>query len=269
MVDFLRRAAGVGNDYRGGAESGDAVELLGERHGQADAAVGGGIAGQVAGVQGDAVPGKALHVGHGRAVVEVGLVVDALLQDREHSGRGLPALLAGAEGADPDGDTVAVDVGLLFGKADHDGHRSLRGNLRVPEVLAGLHALQPRLDVGRRQRRVRWAGGRRVEAADGEGQQQYGKGSFHRRFLLLHAGKAVAPTDAIQLSVARDGRPNPCGPASFGGRAAGFHTEQISSAFRGRQAPGGNCGSRQISPMRSRCRRSTLLSKWPNMRLTW
>ena len=52
-------------------------------------------------------------------------------------------------------------------------------------------------------------------------------------------------------------------------RAAGFHTEQISSAFRGRQAPGGNCGSRQISPMRSRCRRSTLLSKWPNMRLTW
>lgn len=233
--------------------------------------MGGGIAGQVAGVQGDAVPGKALHVGHGRAVVEVGLVVDALLQDREHSGRGLPALLAGAEGADPDGDTVAVDVGLLFGKADHDGHRSLRGNLRVPEVLAGLHALQPRLDVGRRQRRVRWLAGAAWRLPTAKASSSTARDLFIGAFSCsMRERLSLRQTPFSLASLATAGQTPAVRPLSVDRRrAAGFHTEQISSAFRGRQAPGGNCGSRQISPMRSRCRRSTLLSKWPNMRLTW
>ena len=57
-----------------------AVQPLGELMGQPHAAMRGGVAWQSALVHGDAGPGEALHVGHGRVVIEVG-TVDALFAD--------------------------------------------------------------------------------------------------------------------------------------------------------------------------------------------
>ncbi|MNO57548.1 hypothetical protein D3C76_480880 [compost metagenome] len=176
MVDFHRRAAGVGDDHRGAGEAGDLVELPGERHRQADAAVGGGIAGQPAGMQGDAVPGQALHVGHGGVVVQVGAVLDLLLQDGEHAGRGFLALLAGADRGDADGDAVAVDEDALLAEAYHQRDRALGGDFRVPEELPGLQRSHGMGQIAQGRRFVR----RGNDQAGGQSECQCGQQSLHR-----------------------------------------------------------------------------------------
>ncbi len=63
--------------------------------GQANAAVRGGITGQCAPMQGDAAPGEALHIGHGRIVVDRRIMFDLALQYGEDAGRGAVSGLAG------------------------------------------------------------------------------------------------------------------------------------------------------------------------------
>ncbi|KAG1252116.1 hypothetical protein G6F68_011938 [Rhizopus microsporus] len=75
-----RRALGIGH-HHGIAALGFAEQLLREGLRQAHAAVRSRVARQAAAMQGDAIPGQPLHVGHRRAVVEVGPVVLVLLQD--------------------------------------------------------------------------------------------------------------------------------------------------------------------------------------------
>lgn len=62
MGGFRRRRMGVGDDDMGAGVS-DAVELPGKFQGQAHAAVRGGIAGELAGVQGDAVAAWGIFLG--------------------------------------------------------------------------------------------------------------------------------------------------------------------------------------------------------------
>src|SRR6516165_4617478 len=55
---------------------------------QADAAVRSRVTDVDAYVHGDARPGDALHVGHRRAAIDIGMVVAILLDDAEHAHRG-------------------------------------------------------------------------------------------------------------------------------------------------------------------------------------
>src|SRR6516162_8236090 len=63
------------------ADLGLAEQFLGKVIRHADAAVGGGVAGEGAAMQRDARPGDALHVRHPGIVIEVGMVVLVLLDD--------------------------------------------------------------------------------------------------------------------------------------------------------------------------------------------
>ena len=106
----------------------DFVQLFGKFQWHADAAVAGGIAGQVAGVHGDPVPRQALHIGHGRAVIQVGLMVLVLLQDGEDSSRGLFARLARRHGAHTDADAIAIDERQLRLEIDDHHDRAFGGD---------------------------------------------------------------------------------------------------------------------------------------------
>ena len=137
-----RRGTGIAHHHRV-AGACDPVNLGRERMRQAHAAVRGRIARQGAAVQGDAIPGQALHVGHRRIVVEIGLVVLVLLQDGEHAGRGVLARLARTDGGNADGNAVAVHIGQLLVQAHHQHHRPVRGDFRMPEELSGLERQRP------------------------------------------------------------------------------------------------------------------------------
>ncbi|MNE57037.1 hypothetical protein D3C80_1519830 [compost metagenome] len=127
-------------------------------------------------MQGDAVPGQALHVGHRCVVVEVGAVLDLLLQDGEYPGWGVLALLAGADRGDADGDAVAIDEHALLGEADHQGDRALRGDFRIPQVLPGLERLDGLAQVAEGRGLVRRGNGQAGSQSEGQSGQQ----SLHR-----------------------------------------------------------------------------------------
>ena len=85
VVELQRRNLGARDDDAR-AHLGRLPEQLREARGQTDAAMGRRIAGQGSFVQRGTRPGDALHVGH-RRVVEIGDVVPALLDHREHAHR--------------------------------------------------------------------------------------------------------------------------------------------------------------------------------------
>ena len=95
-----------------------------------------GITRQSTRVQCDAAPGQALHVGHGRVVVDVGEVILVLLQDGEHAGRRLVPLLAGAHRAHAGEHAIAVHVGELFVDAHDQQQRTAARGVAEPDELA-------------------------------------------------------------------------------------------------------------------------------------
>ena len=157
-------------------------ELVGHAH----AAVRGRVARQAAGVQRDARPREPLHVGHRRGVVDARVVVGVLLQDREHAGRRLVALLARRNRRDADHHAVAVDVGELLRQRHDHHHRSVGRDLRMPDELARLELRRRRVhrdaDGGRVLRRGlrRRGSGRQAEqgtAGDGGEGEALGHGA--------------------------------------------------------------------------------------------
>src|SRR3954463_10172496 len=87
-------------------------------------------------MQRNAAPGKPLHVRHRRIVIDVGEVILVLLQDGEHAGGRLVALLAGADRGDAGEHTVAVHVGaLLVERNDHE-QWAAAGDVAEPDELA-------------------------------------------------------------------------------------------------------------------------------------
>ncbi len=135
--------------------------------------MGGGVAGQVAGVHGNAAPGEALHVGHFGSFVDTGLVVNMALQDGEYAGRGIVAGFASADSGAGDVYAVAIDVNHLVIDTDDDQQRAARGAFGVPLVLAGF-------EFGLRHGQGFAAGGEDdadCEQCDGEKIEEMG--SFH------------------------------------------------------------------------------------------
>ena len=128
----------VVTDHDGSALTGQVKELLGELKRKADAPVAGGMTRQEPRVKGDSVPSEPLHVGHGGVVIGLGVVVGALLENREDTRRGGVSGHAAADGGTGHQDAVAVDIHDLLGKADQDHDRAVRGNAGSPPVLSGL-----------------------------------------------------------------------------------------------------------------------------------
>ena len=166
-----RRALGIGH-HHGIAALGFAEQLLREGLRQAHAAVRSRVARQAAAMQGDAIPGQPLHVGHRRAVVEVGPVVLVLLQDGEHTGRCLVPGLSRADRGQADGDAVAVHVGPLLIQADHQHDRAGRRDFRMPQELARLEVGRPAHVRGAGRSSGRFGSRRR---RSGVGQQRQGQ----------------------------------------------------------------------------------------------
>ena len=86
----------------------------------------GGMAGEIAGMHGDAAPCQALHVGHWRVVVGAGVVGVIFLQDREDTGGSFMAFSAGADRSATDEDTVSIDASRLQWQADENDDGSGR-----------------------------------------------------------------------------------------------------------------------------------------------
>ncbi len=99
-------------------------QLFRKAVGHPDAAVGGGIAGQRAAMQRDAIPRDALHIRHPGIVIHARVVVLVLLDDGKDAGRRLAAFDAGRHrGAhDP---AVGVVEGDLLRLDRHDRHDRL------------------------------------------------------------------------------------------------------------------------------------------------
>ena len=85
----------TGDDMNRGAGGGVLVEFADHAHRQADAAVRGGIAGELAGMQANAIVGQAHEIGHGRVVIFAGAMIDMLLGDFESADRGFVSLPSG------------------------------------------------------------------------------------------------------------------------------------------------------------------------------
>jgi hypothetical protein len=135
--DLERLRALVGDDD-GDTEVGRLEQMLGERHRQSDAAVRRGVARQIAGVEGDAGPGEALHVRHLRALVDGGDVLSLLLEDREDAD--WCAMPRATGGARRDADLLAatIDMNELLGERRNDDDGTGRREFRSPDELAGL-----------------------------------------------------------------------------------------------------------------------------------
>ena len=155
MGDRHRLGRVVGDDHRH-ADSGDAEQQGGEFLRQADAAVRGGIARQLPGVQRDPRPGQPVHVGHGRIVVGRRVMVLVLLQDLEHPRRRAVPGLAGRAGRGPDAHAVAVHMDKLLGQRDDDQDRPAGRAVGIPVEFAVLELIgrlvdQLRPDGSKRQ----------------------------------------------------------------------------------------------------------------------
>ena len=107
-----------------------------KRH--ADAAVAGGIAGEIARVHADAGVGKPLHVGHRRVVVFLRIILLTFSEDAEDAARRGVAFRAGAHGRAADEDAVAIHVHGLLGNAHQHHERTARRELGVPPILTRL-----------------------------------------------------------------------------------------------------------------------------------
>ena len=128
------------------------VQELGELIGHAHASVRSRVARKFTCVNRDARPGEALHVGHGRVVVQVRVVIGVLLKDREYARRRFVALLSRGDGRRTDDHAIAIHIGQLLGQR-HDHHdRPLGRQFRVPGVFA-------RLQLPRQYRFCRSQGG--------------------------------------------------------------------------------------------------------------
>ena len=148
----------VAHDDHAHAGLGQVEQLLGEPVGHADATMRGGASRQHAGVQGDARPRDALHERHLGIVVEVGVVLAVLLQDREDAGRGLVAGLAGGDRRAQDLAVGVVDRHMLAAERhDRQDRRAGHAGERQGEVLPlGFGAP---LRLGRRREADRHQGG--------------------------------------------------------------------------------------------------------------
>ena len=98
---------------------------------KADAAVRGRMPRHDALMHRDAGPGDALHVGHRRAAVEIGLVVDALFQDAEHALRRRMTGHAGRDLRMRDRHAAGIERQLLLLDRDDDVQRAGRKLLGV------------------------------------------------------------------------------------------------------------------------------------------
>ena len=140
------------------------------------------IAGQDAGMHCDTRPGDALHKGHRRAAVDVGVMHFVLLDDAEHPHRGCMTLHARGHRTFREESVGVVDPDILLIDRDRDDQRSLgpgAGFLFHHRALAGrrfAHARLPRLNrrhrpvitgIGIRPVKQRGVGMRR--GADGAG----------------------------------------------------------------------------------------------------
>ncbi len=103
------------------------------------------IAGYATGVQGDTIASQFLGIGHGRVVIQAGMMVLVLKKRVEDPRRSFVALLAAADRAGTDLHAIAVRVGPLLIQADHHENRSFRRDLRRPGEFAGLQILGERV----------------------------------------------------------------------------------------------------------------------------
>jgi hypothetical protein len=132
------RIADIAGDDHRRSHLRHAVEVLGKFGRKAHAAVAGGIARQVAGMERDPLPGQPLHMRHRRILELARIVVLGLLQDGENAGRRLEAFLARRASRDTDENAVAVDEAALLGDRNDDGDGAFGRPLGVPDELAGL-----------------------------------------------------------------------------------------------------------------------------------
>lgn len=89
------------------------------------------ISGKVSCVQGNAVPGKPIHVRH-RCIVGRGPVITVLLEHNECTGWRLMSGFARAAGRDGDPQAVAVDMHSLLIQRNNDRYGSIRLAFGVP-----------------------------------------------------------------------------------------------------------------------------------------
>ena len=139
VIEFGKRDV-VAHDHHPHADVGQIEQPLGEVDGQAHAAVRGRMAGQHAGVHGNAGPGDALHERHVAVFVEVGVVVRLLLHDAEYAGRRLVAGRSGRNRRLQEHPAAAVvDRDALRIEPDHRQQRPAAAFERhhVAAVLAG------------------------------------------------------------------------------------------------------------------------------------
>src|SRR5207342_79566 len=87
----------------------------------ADAAVAGGVAGEIPRVHADAGVGEPLHVGHRRIVVFFRIILLTLAENTEDAARRGVSLRAGAYARAADEDAVAINVHGLLGNT-HQYH---------------------------------------------------------------------------------------------------------------------------------------------------
>ena len=104
----------------------------------ADAAVAGGVAGEIPRVHADAGVGEPLHVGHRRIVVLFRIILLTLAENAEDAARCGVALRAGAYAGAANEDAVPIHVHGLLGNAHEDHERAARRKLGVPPILARL-----------------------------------------------------------------------------------------------------------------------------------
>ena len=122
------------------ADAGHAPQALREFARQPDAAVRRRIAGQPALVHRHARPGDALHVGHRRVAVEVGAVMQVLLDHAEHALRRRMAGHAGRDRRMRERLAVGIDGEPLLLDRDQDAERACRHLLRRLRDRGGLGA---------------------------------------------------------------------------------------------------------------------------------
>src|SRR3970040_2296428 len=95
-------------------------QLFGKGIRQSNASVRCRISRHVAGMQRYSIPGQPLHVGHRRVVVEVGVVLAPLLQDREHTGGCLITGPTGTHRGPADAHALTEHIRLLLLQPDYD-----------------------------------------------------------------------------------------------------------------------------------------------------
>src|SRR5690348_693888 len=119
-----RHIAGSDDDAR--SHLGPVPHLDGKRHRHADAAMRGGMARQDASMHGNAGPSDPLHVGHGRAAIDVGMMKPMLLNYAENAHRRWVARHARGNRCFRKQPVSVVNPDLLLSDRNRDDQRPLR-----------------------------------------------------------------------------------------------------------------------------------------------